>query len=815
MNDIAKHTDDLLPLYDLDESIPLIPVRDLVVFPHMVLPLFVGRSSSIKAMDEAMAGGGLLVVSSQLDSEVDKPKPAGIHSVGCLVRVLRSLKLPDEGIKVIVQGISRVRVKEYLKTSPFYVVQAESFSDPPPSVEKSLKMEALIRNVREQLQKLVAMGRLISPDILVVAEKTEEPGKLADLIMGNMGLGEVESQEVLEIMEPELRLGKTGELLQRETELTTMQHKIQTDAKEEINKSQREYFLREQLRAIQKELGEVDEKTEEVNVLKEKMERAGMPQEVKDEAFKQLGRLGRMHPESPEAAIVRTYMEWFSELPWSKRTRDTLNLQKARKVLDEDHYDLEMVKERILEYLGVRKLKSKLKGPVLCFVGPPGVGKSSLGKSIARAMGRKFVHLSLGGIHDEAEIRGHRRTYVGAMPGRIIQGLRQAGSSNPVFMLDEVDKLGSDFRGDPSAALLEVLDPEQNNSFTDHYLGVPFDLSRVMFITTANHTDPIPSALKDRMEVIDLPGYTADEKLKITRQFLLPKKLEEHGITDEQLRISDKAVMKAIEEYTREAGLRNVEREMATICRKVARRIAEGEEKCHRVTAGNLGNYLGVRKYIREPEQEEDEVGVGTGMTWTYAGGDIMYVEAAPMRGKGELVLTGQLGDVMKESAHAALSYVRSRTDRLGLESKFFSRKDIHVHVPAGGVPKDGPSSGITIASAIASALTGIPMSRDVAMTGEITVRGKVLPVDGLKEKLLAARRAGIKNIILPAQNKKDLGEVSKKIKQGMEIILVEEMDEVLDHVLVRKPGPKSSTRAPKKLRRGAAATREAGASFS
>jgi ATP-dependent Lon protease len=787
MNELSQCINEFAPIYGLEEGLPLIPIRDIVVFPYMVLPLFVGRESSIKALEKALATDKMLMVSTQLDSETDNPTPSGIHKTGCLVRVLRSLKLPDGGIKIIVQGIARVHITHYVQTTPFFTVKGKPSPDSPENAEKSLQLEALIRNIREELQKLVAMGHLISPDILVVVENSESPGKLADAVMANLGLSVEESQEVLEIKEPEARLSKVGEFLHREAELTSMQHKIQTEAKEEMTRTQREYFLREQLRAIQKELGEVDEKTEEANEFREQIEKAGMAPAVKEEALKQLGRLEKMHPEAPEAAMVRTYLEWLTELPWAKFSKDTLDLRKAKKVLDEDHYGLEMVKERILEYLGVRKLKDKTRGPVLCFVGPPGVGKSSLGKSIARAMGRKFVRVSLGGVHDEAEIRGHRRTYVGAMPGRIIQGIRQTGSNNPVFMLDEVDKIGSDFRGDPSAALLEVLDPEQNHSFSDHYLGVPFDLSNVMFITTANHTAPIPSALMDRMEVIDLPGYTADEKLNITREFLLPKKLAEHGITEQRLQISDKAITKAIEQYTREAGLRNIEREIAAICRKVARKIAEGEDRLYRVTAGNLSSYLGVRKYIPEPEQEEDEVGVATGLVWTFSGGDIIYVEAALMKGKGELVLTGQLGDVMKESAQAALSYVRSRAALFGLERSFFSKKDIHIHVPAGAVPKDGPSAGITIAASISSVFTGLPVSKDVAMTGEITLRGKVLPVDGLREKLLAARRAGIKKIIVPAQNGKDLSKIPKNVKRELNIILADQMDQVLEHVLVRR----------------------------
>lgn len=812
MKNFPLHINELAPFHGLEEGLPLLPIRDIVVFPYMVLPLFVGRRSSVKALEEVIAGDRVMVVATQINSEVEKPKQGDIHEMGCLVRVLRSMSLPDGGMKILVQGMARVRITRFIRSSPFFMVRGQIIFDAQESSDKSLKREALIRNIRDELQKLVAMGQLISPDILIVTESTEDPGKLADTVLASLGLMVEEGQEALEISDPEVRLEKLGQLLHRETELMSMQHKIQTNAKEEMTRTQREYFLREQLRAIQKELGEEDEKTVEVQKFRENIKKAGMPQTALDEALKQVGRLEKMHPEAPEAAMVRTYLEWFVELPWSKRSKDTLDLKKAKKVLDDDHYDLEMVKERILEYLGVRKLKEKLKGPILCFVGPPGVGKSSLGKSIARAMGRKFVHISLGGVHDEAEIRGHRRTYVGSMPGRIIQGVRQAGTNNPVFMLDEVDKLGSDFRGDPSAALLEVLDPEQNHSFSDHYMGVPFDLSNVMFITTANYTDPIPSALKDRMEVIDLPGYTADIKLKITRRFLLPKKMEENGITEENLRISDTAIANSIEQYTREAGLRNIEREMAAICRKVARRVAEGDNKRHHVTASNLGHYLGVRKFIPDIEQEENEVGVTTGMVRTYGGGDIMYVETAIMKGKGDLELTGQLGDVMKESAKAALSFVRSRYTMLGLKPDFFSDKDVHIHVPAGGVPKDGPSAGITIAASIASAFTGRPASKDIAMTGEITLRGKVLPVDGLKEKLLAAKRSGIKKIIIPEQNRKDLGDIPKNIIRDLNLIMVREMDQVLDEVLVRKSEKQLPQATPGKRKRGLTARRGAGA---
>ena len=641
-----------------------------------------------------------------------------------------------------------------------------------------------MRSIKEQMDKSVSLGKSLLPDVMVLIENIDDPGKLADLVASNLSLKAEQAQEILEITDPGLRLKKISEILNREVELLIVQQKIQSDAKGEIDKTQREYFLREQLKAIQKELGEIDERTEESRELKKKIEDAKMPEKVEKEAIKQLKRLEKMHPDSAEAGTIRTYIDWLNELPWSKSTKDNINLKAAKKVLDEDHYDLERVKERILEYLGVRKLKEKMKGPILCFVGPPGVGKTSLGKSIARALGREFFRMSLGGMRDEAEIRGHRRTYVGAMPGRIIQGIKTAGKNNPVFMLDEVDKMGMDFRGDPASALLEVLDPEQNFAFADHYLGVPFDLSKVMFITTANLIDPIPTPLRDRMEIIYLSGYTAEEKLGIARKFLIPKQLNEHGITGKILKINDSAILQIISHYTREAGVRNLEREIANLCRKVARKIAEGKDKTYRISTGNLSKYLGVPKFLPEEEIEKDEIGVATGLAWTEAGGDIIYIEATIMKGKGHLTLTGHLGDVMKESAHAALSYIRSKAKTLGINNDIFSKNDIHVHVPAGATPKDGPSAGITMATALASAFTSKPVNKSIAMTGEVTLRGRVLPIGGLKEKALAAKRMGINKIIIPKRNKKDIEDIPKYIKKDMEFIFAETMDDVLKNAL-------------------------------
>jgi ATP-dependent Lon protease len=764
---------------EIPKRLPLLPVRDVVVFPYMILPLFVGREMSIKAIEDALQGNRMILLVAQRDLNIENPEPKDLYAIGTVGMIMRMLKLPDGRIKILVQGLSKVRIREFHQQTPYFLVGIEKIEEPK-TEEVTLEAEALLRSVKEQLERLMALGKVILPDIMVVVENVEDPGRLADLIASNLGLKVDQAQEVLEILDPPARLRKIHELLGKEIEVLTMQQKIQAEARGEIDKTQREYFLREQLKAIQKELGEVDERAEEINELRQKITEALMPEKVQKEAEKQLKRLEKMHPDAAESAVIRTYVEWMVELPWSKSSTDNLDLKVAKKVLDEDHYNLEKIKERILEYLAVRKLKEKVKGPILCFVGPPGVGKTSLGKSIARSLGREFVRISLGGMRDEAEIRGHRRTYVGALPGRIVQGIKQAGTNNPVFMLDEVDKIGMDFRGDPAAALLEVLDPEQNYTFSDHYLGVPFDLSRVMFIVTANILDTIPSALRDRMEVLQLSGYTEEEKQGIARNFLMPRQLEEHGITEKQLQISDRAILSIIGQYTREAGVRNLEREIANICRKVAKQVAEGKDRLCRVTPENLHRYLGVPKFLKEEEQEKDEVGVSTGLAWTETGGDIIYIEATTMRGKGGITLTGHLGDVMKESAHAALSYIRSRARRMGIADDLFSKIDVHVHVPAGAIPKDGPSAGITMATALASVLTNVPVRKDVAMTGEVTLRGRVLPIGGLKEKALAAKRAGIKTILIPRRNEKDLEEVPKNIKKDLRFVSVETMDDVL-----------------------------------
>lgn len=767
----------------IPDVLPVLPVRDIVVFPYMILPLFVGREMSIAAIDSALSTNRMIMLLTQKDMTIENPTPEDLYNVGVVGLIMRMLKLSDGRVKVLVQGLTKARAIDFVKKEPFYTAAIEKIPERKPS-EITIEIEALMRTVKEQLDKAVSLGKNILPDIMVVIENLDDPGRLADLVASNIGLKTELAQEVLEIEDPLKRLKRISDILNREVELLIVQQKIQTEARGEIDRTQREYFLREQLKAIQKELGDIDERAEEIKELKQKIDEAKMPEKVFKEAEKQLRRLQKMHPDSAEAATIRTYLDWMVEIPWSKSTKDMLDIKAAERILNEDHYDLEKVKERILEYLSVRKLKTKMKGPILCFIGPPGVGKTSLGKSIARALGREFIRMSLGGVRDEAEIRGHRRTYVGALPGRIIQGIKQAGTNNPVFMLDEIDKIGMDFRGDPSSALLEVLDPEQNNSFVDHYLAVPFDLSNVMFITTGNVVDTIPGPLRDRMEIIYLSGYTTEEKVGIAKNYLIPKQLEEHGITSKILKITEPALMMIVTQYTREAGVRNLEREIANICRKVAKRIAEGEKKHFTITPENLSKFLGVPKYLPEEEIEKDAVGVATGLAWTETGGDIIYVEATTMKGKGNLTLTGQLGDVMKESAQAALSYVRSRAKQLGIKEDIFSQVDLHIHVPAGAIPKDGPSAGITMATAIASALTGKSVNRKVAMTGEVTLRGRVLPIGGLKEKSLAARRAGINTIIIPARNSKDLEDIPEYIKKDIKYIEVETMDEVIEYSL-------------------------------
>ncbi|HLD74979.1 MAG TPA: endopeptidase La, partial [Bdellovibrionota bacterium] len=721
---------------------------------------------------------------SQKDLADENPGPSRIYKTGTIAIVMRMRKHPDGKIKILIQGLQKAKVLNYVETSPFLKVKIQKIE---PSTAKSTpETEALVRNIKESLEQIISMGRALSPDMLMVLEDVDEPDRIADLIASNLNLKVEEAQGILEAENVDEKLKKINVLLTKELEVLAMQSRIKSQARDEMTRNQKEYFLREQMRAIRHELGDAGEDIDEMEELRNKIEAANMPEDAKKESLKQLNRLEKMHPEATEASMVRGYLDWLLDVPWSQTTKDNLDIKQAKEILDEDHFDLTKIKERILEFLAVRKLKKKSKGPILCFVGPPGVGKTSLGKSIARAMGRKFVRMSLGGMKDEAEIRGNRRTYVGALPGRIIQGLKQAGTNNPVFMLDEVDKLGSDFRGDPSSALLEVLDPEQNHAFVDHYLNLAYDLSNVMFIATANMMDTIPPALRDRMEVIRLAGYTEEEKLEITKRYLVTKQMEENGIKKEQIEFTDNCVRKIISQYTREAGLRNLEREVASICRKIARKLAEGEKNKQVISSQELHKYLGPAKFLREDEQQRDEVGIATGLAWTEVGGEILYVEASKMRGKGVLTLTGQLGDVMKESAQAAMSYTRAHTQKLHIDEKFFDKNEIHVHVPAGAIPKDGPSAGVTMFTSIVSLLTGKPVRKDVAMTGEITLTGKVLPIGGVKEKALAAARQKIKTLILPYKNKKDLFEIPENIRRKMKFVFAKTVDDVLETALVK-----------------------------
>lgn len=780
---------------DIPTTLPLLPVRDVVIFSDMLLPLFVGREKSVRAVEAALSKDRFLFVVTQKDPAVENPKAGDVFNVGTISRILRVLKLPDGRVKALVQGFAKARIVRYVQKRTFYRVAVEILEEPEVTLP-DLEVEALMRNVRDYSEKILALRGELTGDVGSILEGIEDPGKLADLVASNLRLKIEEAQQVIELVDPVARLHKVHDLLSREVELSAMQAKIQSDVKDEISKSQRDYFLREQMRAIHKELGELDEKSQELDEYQKAIKRARMPKPAMEEALKQLRRLEQMHPDAAESGVVRTYLDWLTEMPWQKATKDVIDIKQAKEVLDRDHYGLDKIKDRILEYLSVRKLNPQIKGSILCFVGPPGVGKTSLGQAIAKAMRRKFIRISLGGIRDEAEIRGHRRTYIGAMPGRILQGLKTCGTRNPVFMMDEIDKLGNDFRGDPSSALLEALDPEQNYEFSDHYLNLPFDLSQVMFILTANVTDTIPSALLDRMEVIHLSGYTEDEKRIIAENYLVPRQLKENGLKPRQLTISANAMMTMITEYTSEAGLRNLEREIATICRKAARKIAEGRKGPFAITRGNLEKYLGVPKFYPELDQEASQVGLSTGLAWTQVGGEVLYVEASLIRGKGELIITGQIGEVMQESARAALSYARAYFDLVGIKNSNFENLDIHIHVPAGAIPKDGPSAGVAMAAALISVVTQRPIDKDVAMTGEITLRGRVLPIGGLKEKSLGALRAGIKTVIIPAKNKKELEELPATIKRKLKFVAVQNMDEVLEIALLQ-PVAKPRAAAP------------------
>ncbi len=776
----------------LPDLLPVLPLKDAVLYPYIIVPLSIGRESSVQAVDAALSENRLLALVAQKDPDIEEPGPDDLYTMGTAAAIMRMLKLPDGRIRILAQGIARIRVEHIAETEPFLQARVDAIAeDPvPPASEASLEVQALVRSAKESMDRILSLGRQVSPEVLLLVANLEDPGRLADLIASNLELPLGDAQEILEIVDPLTRLRKVAAHMQREIQLLTMQQEISSQARGEMDRSQREYFLRQQLRAIQAELGESDDLAEEIARYRQLATERGLSDEACQEVERQIQRLERSHPDSAESSVQRTYLEWLTGLPWNQVTADHLDLADARRVLDEDHYDLDKVKERIVEFLAVRKLKPDSRSPILCFVGPPGVGKTSLGRSIARALGRKFARLSLGGVRDEAEIRGHRRTYVGALPGRILQGLHQAGTSNPVFMLDEIDKIGADFRGDPSSALLEVLDPEQNSTFRDHYLGVAYDLSRVLWVTTANLLDPIQAAFLDRMEVIRLSGYSLEEKLAIARRHLIPKQLAEHGLNDRQLSFSDAALRRMIEEWTRESGLRSFEREIAAACRKVAVQVAGGRRVRVALGPKMLERFLGQPRHLAEDLLPRDRVGVVAGLAWTATGGEMMFVEALATPGKGRLALTGQLGEVMKESAQAALTWARTWGARHGVPDDWFTTHDLHVHLPAGAIPKDGPSAGITVAVALLSVATGRAVDRRLAMTGEITLRGDVLPIGGLKEKLLAARAAGVRTVLLPKQNRRDLAELPPEAQRDLELVFVERMEEVLARALAPTARP-------------------------
>jgi ATP-dependent Lon protease len=768
-------------------ELPMLPVRSTVLFPNVVVPLMVGREPSLKAIEEAASKKCGLFVVTQLQEEIEDPGPDDVYAMGVECMIDRQLKMPDGSTTLLLRGQRRLRRLVYTQQEPFVRVRVEPVEE---EVESSLALEALMRATLALYEKCAALNANLPDEAYITAMNIAQPGWLADFIVSTLDLPVAARQEMLEMCNVEQRLQKVSILLSKELDILEIENRIHSQVQQEVDKTQREFFLREQLKVIQRELSEGDPAMRESAELREKIEVCGMPEEVKVRAYKELDRLNAMPSMAPDSGILRTYLDWLVCLPWRKATVDRLDVREAAAILEENHYGLPKVKERILEYIAVRKLSTTMRSPILCFVGPPGVGKTSLGRSIAQALNRKFVRLSLGGIHDEAEIRGHRRTYVGALPGRILQTMKTAGTTNPLFVLDEIDKIGADFRGDPAAALLEVLDPEQNHAFSDHYLEVPYDLSQVIFLTTANVLHTVPAALRDRLEVIELPGYTEEEKLHIARQFLIPRQMEEHGLKPSRLEISDDAVQRMIREYTFEAGVRNLEREIATVMRKVARKVADGRRTKTKVNADKIADYLGPQKFFFGQAEEEDEVGVATGVAWTSAGGDLTTVEATIMEGRGQLTLTGQLGEVMKESAQAALSYARSRAGQLGLEHRFYEKYDIHLHLPSGSIPKDGPSAGITMATALISALSKRAARRDVAMTGEITLRGRVLPIGGVKEKVLAAHRAGIKTFILPKRNMKDLEDVPREVLRELTFVPVERMDDVIQVALHPVPHP-------------------------
>ncbi len=778
-------SDAIEPMMQIPAELPVLPLRDIVIYPFMIVPLFVSRDRSIRAVEQALSQDRMILLVSQKDVNKEEPEQEDLYAVGTVAIIMRMLKLPDGRIRILIQGLSRCRVDsvngvgDHVRASVTPIVE-------PLAPENSLEVEALVRNVRGSVDRAASLGKNISPEVLAIIANLDDAGRLADLAASNLELKVEDAQSVLDVEDPTPRLRRVNDLLSKEIDVLTVQQEINTQARADIDRSQREYFLRQQLKAIQSELGEGNELYEEIELYRDKIFKAKMPENAEEEALRQLKKLERMHPDTAETATLRNWLDIMTDLPWAKTSRDNLNLKKAEKILDDDHYGLERVKERIVESLAVRKLREKPKGSILCLVGPPGVGKTSLGRSVARALKRKFVRLSLGGLHDEAEIRGHRRTYVGAMPGRIIQAIQQAETNNPLIMLDEIDKVGADFRGDPSSALLEVLDPEQNASFRDNYLGITFDLSNVMFMTTANVLDTVQPALRDRMEIISLSGYTEEEKFEIAKRHLIPKQIEENGLHKDDVKFDRKAITKIVSEYTQEAGLRQLEREIGKVCRKVARNKAEVEDSFVRIkiTAENLKDFLRVSRIFNEGALKKDEIGTVTGLAWTAVGGDILFIEALKTKGKGKLLLTGQLGDVMQESAQAAFSYAKARSRDLGIDETVLDNFDIHIHLPEGAIPKDGPSAGITMATALVSVLSQRPVRKDVAMTGEITLRGNVLPVGGVKEKLLAARRAKIKTVILPAPNERDLEDLPQEIRDDLTFIFVENVRQVFDIAL-------------------------------
>jgi ATP-dependent Lon protease len=806
---VGRQSQQKLP--DLPETLPVLPIRDQVIFPNVIVPLIVGREKSVRAVEQASERGGYLVMVAQRSAEIDDPDPSSLFNTGTVGRVVNVLRLPNERDRIIVEGLARVRILEWVQTEPLIEVRVQTLAE---SAAEGPEVEALVRSVRSLFDRALQIGKAAPQEATESIRSIEDPGRLADLVASLLSSKIEEKQEILEALNPVQRLEKLLSQLNHEVEVLDIERRIHGRVRKELEDTQKEFYLRERMKAIQQELGERDERMVELDELKEQIQTARMPKDVEEKALKELDRLEKMPTASPEVVVVRTYLDWLIALPWSKRTDEKPDISEAHRILEEDHYGLKRVKERILEYLAVRKLNPEMKGPILCFVGPPGTGKTSMGKSIARATGRKFIRISLGGVRDEGEIRGHRRTYVGALPGRILQGMRNVAFKNPVFMMDEVDKIGIDFRGDPAAALLEVLDPEQNNSFSDHYLEVPFDLSEVMFITTANFLDPVPPALKDRMEVIEFPGYIEEEKLKIAQVFLVPKQLKENGLARPSpsaraeeteasptprsqtegnggIKFTDLVIRTVIRNYTWEAGVRNLEREIATISRKIAKDVAQGKKAPTRVTPSQLHGFLGPVRFRFGVAEKQDEIGVATGLGATQVGGDVMSVEVTLMKGKGNLTLTGHLGDVMQESAKAAFSYTRSRAKELGIDDDFYRRTDVHIHVPAGQIPKDGPSAGITMATSLISALTKKPVRKDVAMTGEVTLRGKVLPVGAIKEKVLAAHRAGISTVILPRENEKDLEEIPQHVRRDLDIHFVENMEQVLKVALqdgVREP---------------------------